>query len=202
MAIPYIWATYEVLIESSIEILVLAGMRRPSQAERRQGTMGRHRYLGLVTGSPFDSDHLALIDLVRNVRNCVVHEGRVINAGTSAAWSALSAAAEARWVGDTGRALQVAGPRLDILSGEVMGRLAITKHMARQVSALLGRTVSTATWSQVIIDDFLTNHPAPSMVVNDPPMLRRKVNGWNPTNYASAGVTSTELDAELRNRSL
>lgn len=64
MAVPYIWATYEVLIESSTEILVVADKRRMTQGERRRGMMGRHDYLGLVTGSPFGTDDLVLIDLV------------------------------------------------------------------------------------------------------------------------------------------
>lgn len=202
MAIPYIWATYEVLIESSIDILVVAGKRRPTRGELRRGMMGRHDYLGLVTGAPFVSDDLALIDLVRNIRNCIVHEGGLINAGVLGTWSALSAAAETRWIGDAGRALDLAGPSLDVRSGEVIGALAITKHMARQVSSLLGATLSTSSWSHVIVDDFLANYPELSKVRSDPNVLRRKVKGWTRQFYASASVTATELDAELRNRSL
>lgn len=202
MAIPYVWATYEVLIESSIEILVRAGMRQPTRRERGQGVMGRHRYMELVTGIAFDPDDLALIDLVRILRNCIVHAGGFLTADVAAAWSTLTAAAESRWIGDSGRSLGLSGPRLDLLSGEVIGSLAITKHVARRVSALLGATVPTSIWAQVIVDDFLVHHPAPSKVVNDAPRLRKKVNGWNRTNYIAAGVTAAEIDTELRHRSL
>lgn len=200
MAIPYVWATYEVFIESSTEILVAAGKRRMTSAERRRGIMGRHDYIGSVT-TLFMTDDVALLNLIRNIRNCIVHEGGKVSLGVSRAWSALSPSAGARWIDYAGRALHLTG-ELDLLSGEVIGCLAITKVMARQVSSLLNAAVSGSAWSRIIVDDFLRNHPYSSRVAKDPAVLRRKVRGWNRMYYSSAGVTEAELDADLRRRSL
>ena len=197
MAIPYIWASYEALVESSIKILVQASKGTMNVSEYQTGMKGRHDYIQRVTGSLLEVDDLALVDLVRRIRNCIVHDGGLKNGQVLKAWSVLSTTAKARWVSDTRRDLRLAGGRLDILSGEVIGSLAVTKHMARQISSLLGAVVSKATWSKIIVDDFLANYPGLPSVVNDPPVLRRKVEGWARMYYSSAGVATKELEKVL-----
>jgi hypothetical protein len=82
MGIPYVQATYEVMVNDTIRVFQESGHRPPNRGEAKKGLMGLHQYIGTVSGLTFQTDDLSLLDVVRQMRNAIVHDGsRLTNSG-------------------------------------------------------------------------------------------------------------------------
>jgi hypothetical protein len=199
MGIPYVWATYENLVNATVGILVRGGLTTPTKAEKNRGLMGLHSYVARVT-APLAQDDLDLLVLVRSTRNCIVHAGGATTADVIDGWQALTPTAEARWIKGATRPMDVTARQLDLLVGELVAALAITKHMARELSESVRTAISTKIWAAIAVDDFLANYP--NEIPHDPTILRKKVIGWSRMNYSSATIPESEIVAELSSRRL
>lgn len=200
MAIPYVQATYEAMVSSTIGLLRQSGMPGLTRSQSKRGLMGLHDYIGSVTGKSLPADDLALLNTVRLLRNAIVHDGSTTTPSLQGAWAGLPASASARWIQTAGRPLEVASPDLLLGEGELIVALAITKKLAREVAYLAAGSVSLATWATVAIDDFLSNYPR--QTPRDPSRLRRTIAGWVRMYYGPAAIPASHLENDLSSRGL
>lgn len=199
MAIPYIWATFEVLLNETSDLLGRDQKPSPTAVEKKDGMKGLLTYIGRVTSSPLDPDDVALLDLVRHIRICIVHYGSRPGSKVRNAWNLLSIPQHDRWVRYANRPLPLTGSVIDIRNDEVVASLAIAKHAARQIGERLTTSISPATWAEEIVDDYLSNGVNPP---SDPVLRRKKLKGWARLFYESAKVPQSLLDAALVARQL
>jgi len=199
MAIPYVWATYEELVNSAVKLFEECRMG-PTGAERHNGLPGLHSYLERVSSIEFESDALALAELVRRIRVCIIHNGGRIRADLVDEWNSLAPSARTAWVGFAGHDLDVTKENLELTDRELVASLATTKWMARQISSLLVAALTAQDWSKAIVDDFLENYGRP--LPGETRMLRRKVKGWVRMYYSATNATDSDIDSELLGRGL
>lgn len=200
MAIPYILATFEALVDSSVSLLIQDHNNPPTKSEKKKGLMGLLEYISKTTDVSFDAIYLQLFDLTRSIRNCIVHDGSVPKCSLKNLWSSLSELSQDRWMTTAERPLPLQPNGLEVLSGELVATLAITKYMARQISINLGIKISPITWAAIVLEDFQSNYTKP--LPKDATQLRKKVCGWNRMYYQTVGIQIKDIHQEMSNRGL
>lgn len=195
MAIPHVQGTFESLVDSVVTLLIKDGKTQPTLSDRKRGLMGKLKYVACQTNMTFDAGDLQLIDLVRCIRNCIIHNGSRPDERLTNVWNNLSQSAVSQWIKITGRELPIHNNRIKVKGPELVATLAIAKHMAREASDYVAKELKPSTWSVVIVEDFLSNYE--KTIPTDSAQLRKKVFGWSRMYYQSAGIQDTCLEAEL-----
>ena len=185
MAIPYALAIHEDFLRSCLHML------GKNADQPRSGAL--HATLTRFDPIGFDADPLAQYHVVREMRNAVIHNGGSTNQRVIGCIANLSPRAESAWkkiVGRSPRQLRV-GDRIELGVGELFLTLAATKRLGRQANQMVVRALAPQQWAEVIVRDFVNNHPEPIA----PQQRWRKLIGWQRFHYAAVGITDEHLRA-------
>jgi hypothetical protein len=156
MAVPYALAIHEDFLRTCLDLLRRAGLctgrdTRPSMKEI-------HGKIEQATGQPFDAVSMAQFQVMRCLRNAIVHaNGR---AGTE-----LFAEFLPRWTPEVERGwVKIAkrspleltdDERVDLRHGELILTLAVTRKLARQANAMLVTALPRDLWITLLIEDVM-----------------------------------------------
>ncbi|MEU5985040.1 hypothetical protein [Streptomyces sp. NPDC047434] len=195
MALPYLLSLHEDYMRSCLELLVKDGLITPKSASKAPVSK-IHEEFGVAVGTPLPQDSLQQFHVLREMRNCLIHMGGVIDDRLVAAVAACSHGALAGWTNVTKsspRAFKKGDP-LKIGAGELALGFAVSKLLARTVNEFLVSGLTRPTWIDVILEDMASHGPGIPANVDE---RLRKALGYARFNYIWIGATPIELQDGL-----
>jgi hypothetical protein len=191
MSVPYALSIHEDFMRTCLDLLRVAGLSSGSQVANTK-LAGQHRLIEQKTGGSFNVDSLRQLQVLRLMRNCLIHEGSRANAGLVNQVASLSAAAVANWVrlAPTPLGLRVDDP-VRFGHGEMILTLAVTKVLARQANQILQPVIPKSQWADMVIDDLLSS----TSTTLRTPDFPRKARGFSRFHYSALQLSDRELAA-------
>ncbi|MDI3424151.1 hypothetical protein [Streptomyces luteolus] len=116
-----------------------------------------HQKFETAAGYSLSAVSVEQFDLLRLLRNSIVHAGGLPSADLLSVSRALSAASAKNWENLTGAApsaLVAAGRPVDLNQGELVAALAITKSLAEQLNEGLQNALPREVWADLLCEDF------------------------------------------------
>ncbi|MGW3167119.1 hypothetical protein ACWC9Q_30510 [Streptomyces sp. NPDC001142] len=195
MALPYLLALHEDYIKACLGLLSKEGLVTAKKAESTSPSKA-HETIEIASGKSFPSSSLTQFHILREMRNCLIHRGGLVDERLINTIESLSRSAEAGWkkqTGNTPRNLK-RGDVLGISTGEVVMSLAVSKKLARCANGIVAESLSESTWVDVILDD--VEEFGPGIPANADERLR-KVEGYTRHYYSATGITRHGLEEGL-----
>lgn len=170
MAVPYALAIHEAYMKTCLALLAQA--RLCSQATVKANAATQHSVFMTATGSAFNSSTLEQLNLLRLMRNCLIHRGGIASSELLKESSTISQQAESGWVKVTASSPRNIKPGDTVAFGygEMILALAITKNLDREVNAILQTALPRHQWADLLIEDLQSERPG---LRSDPEGLRR-----------------------------
>jgi hypothetical protein len=188
MSVPYALALHEDFLRTCLSMLQRAGIASRSQVE--VSLAGQHSLIEKLTGDTFDSDSLIQLDVLRSMRNCLIHGGGLVGSALISALQPWTKRAEAGWVKLAPSPTRVTiGQRVVFGHGEMILALAVTTKLAREANRLIQRVVPRSQWADVIVADYRIETDGNILA----PDFLRKIRGFARFNYVSLAMTDAEL---------
>jgi hypothetical protein len=200
MAVPFAVSLYNEYLVAAAEMLELAHIARPRKPARHmmlgevESFLGEHKVS--VAG-----DAKVLLDVIRGVRNSLVHAAGVVGEKTIARWTSASPSAKARWEGVTGRPLPLNGTsgRLQWEGPEIRGLFLVVRDGLKQVNLALQSVLPREFWADLVIHE----HWVDSCETAGGHRQETPLGFASHRGYRSLGFSAAELsDASKRGRSL
>lgn len=194
MSIAYALALHEDHMKTSLSMLADAAVISRRRA-RDAHAAGQHALLQEACGSHLDPLPLEQLDVLRRMRNAVIHDGGRVSPGLTASVASLSSGALAGWTKAAGRDPSVLRPgdRLRFGHGEMILALAVTKNVERGVNRLLQLGLPRATWIDIAVRDAVSSLPD-VLRGNAAP---RKVHGFARHHYGPLAISRDEVAVAL-----
>ncbi len=194
MAIPQILALHEDYIFSCLCMLVEA--RRCSKTKYNKASIKsvHEKFAECCTGD-FRCETLEQFELLRCIRNCLIHENGSPNGEFDDAVRAMSTKSDADWQRYTGRSpADLSDPQgaLDIRHFEMIATLAITKRLRREVNQLMRDTLSEDEWIDIAYKDFIIDKRPKNAV-----QFRTAFHGFVGFHYRVLNIPADKLDNYL-----
>lgn len=190
MGTPYILALHEDYMNICINF-VLEGI---SGFTSNRGTplAQQHSHFEGKTGKTFSIDSIGQLNVIRCMRNCVIHNGGKVSQALVTAIANLTPSAISDW----GKLAEV--PINSMLIGkpfrfghsEMILTLAITKKLAKEANEILQTSVSIDLWADLVIKEMML---VDSHLLSRPDILR-KVNGYARHNFGALSLSSQDLE--------
>lgn len=195
IAIPYALSVHEDYVNQVKDDLMSSGVVLQKNG-KSWNAENMHRILFASMGAPAPTD-LATFDLLRRVRNSMIHTGGLVDPYLEAGIAAVGGDAETRWTKVVGRspAALVNGTRVSVGAGEIMIAFSITRHLSKLVHEASLTALPRSFWLRECVQDFLNNHREH---VRAGRLLKRKLENWAAHYYEDLVFTWTELDAAAR----
>ncbi|MBL3666594.1 hypothetical protein JL475_11440 [Streptomyces sp. M2CJ-2] len=195
MALPYLMSLHEDYMGSCLALLTKDGLITARSASRSVASK-MHEDFEQAVGSPLPSGSLQQFHVLREMRNCLIHRGGVIDERLVAVASACSQGALAGWRKVAKNSPQVLKPgdSLKVGTGELVLGFAVSKLLARAVNELLISELTRDTWIDIILEDM--NEFGPGIPANIDERTR-KVIGYARHNYPGVRATPDELQEGL-----
>lgn len=197
MSIAYALALHEDHMKTCLLMLAEAGVVSRRRA-RDAHAAGQHGLLQDACGGRFDPVPLQQLDVLRRMRNAVIHDGGRVSNGLVGSIASLSPEALIGWrkVAKNDPTTLRVGDRLRFGHGEMLLALAVTKNVERESNRLLQLGLPRAEWIRIAVDD---------AVESVPDVLRgnsasRKVHGFTRHHYGPLAIERHEVDAALASR--
>lgn len=192
MAIPYLLSVHEAYVVDCIEMVT---ERSASDEQLRLEVV--HSAFTESVGAELPADLLALFDLLRHLRNRIVHYAAVQGSHLREKWDALPSGAEGGWRNVAGRQLPIgrSDEELDLGVGELIASLMVVTRLGREVSNAMARALSRDRWADIVVADYREHHPA--ALAQRSTRLRRCL-GYAGTHYGALRLESAEIDDALR----
>ena len=194
MSVVYTLALHEDHMKTSLMLLADAAVI--SRRSAREALAARqHQLLQEACGQHLDPVPLEQLDVLRRMRNAVVHDGGRVNAGLLANIAALSEDALAGWTRAAKRSPTDLreGDRLRLGHGEMLLALAVTKNVERGVNLLLQVGLPRTTWVRIAVDDAVTSMPG---VLRGNAAIR-KIHGFARHHYGSLDISRREVEGAI-----
>ncbi|MGW7669423.1 hypothetical protein [Streptomyces sp. NRRL F-5122] len=195
MALPYLMSLHEDYMGSCLKLLAKDGLITAKVADRTIVSKV-HEAFEQGIGSPLPQASLQQFHVLREMRNCLIHRGGVIDERLVAEASKCSKGALAGWrkvVRNSPQHLKE-GDSLKVGTGELVLGFAVSKLLARAVNELLASGLTRDTWIDVILEDMEEFGPGIPQNIDE---RTRKVLGYARHNYLAIGATPTELQDGL-----
>lgn len=136
-----------------------------------------------------------LVQLVRLVRNSIIHRNGVASSSLREIITTASTAAKEVWdelSPDSPMETVVdSNNRVNIDASHIILALAVTKRIERQVNTLLQSSISTDEWAKVAVEDFNQSTSAHQ----NSSKWRRSLLGYVRLNYGCLNITEAQLEA-------
>jgi len=197
MSIAYALALHEDHMKTSLLMLADAGIISRRRA-REAHAAGQHGLLEEACGGCFDPVPLQQLDVLRRMRNAVIHDGGRVSTGLLASIAALSPDAASGWVkiAKSDPSVLTVGARLRFGHGEMLLALAVTKSVERESNRLLQLGLPRIEWVRIAVEDALASLPD----VLRGNAAHRKVHGFTRHHYGPLAIERHEIDAALAER--
>jgi hypothetical protein len=200
MAIPQVMAIHEDFIMNCLRLL--AKFTLCSNVKLKNASpKTMHKTVETCTGQQYRPQTLEQFELLRCVRNCMIHSGGVANDEFDRAIESMSDAARSEWVRRTTRSpdsLVDGERRLDIQHYEIVSTLAITKKLWRETNMILCSKLTTTQWLEVALDDILQDGP----LAGNPQQKIRRFEGFMRFHYNATKPDNIEISKFLKEKGL
>lgn len=195
IAIPYALSVHEDFVNQVKDDLASSGIALKKNG-KKWNAENMHAILFASMGAPAPTD-LATYDLLRRVRNSMIHTGGLVDPYLEAGIAAVTGDAATRWTKVVGRSptALIDGTQVSVGAGEIMIAFSITRHLSKLVHEASLAAVPRETWLRECVQDFLNHHREH---VRAGRLLKRKLETWAARFYEDFVFTWTELDAAAR----
>ncbi|TDE95071.1 hypothetical protein EXU48_09920 [Occultella glacieicola] len=199
MAVPLVQAIHEDFGVGCLKLLRLYGLI--SRDDFKSANAGNlHDRFESAAGTSLEGEAKEIYQLLRLLRNSVVHRGGTASLGVEEACEVFSSSAWALWTKVTTQAAPVyaKGEVVRLGFSETIAALAVTKRLARQMNLALGTALPRTFWLDRLITDFVKLRGVPPQPAKRIEVAHR----LGRFNYAPLGFDRGEVEAELRLRGL
>lgn len=193
MTIPYVLSVHHAFVADCIEML-----------EPGRKATGEHLELAAVhadfealAGTKLPADLIGLFDLLRHLRNRIVHYAAIQGSHLREKWNALPAVAREGWENVAGRSLAISdsSSELDLQMGEMIAGLMIVTRLAREVSGAMVPALSRDEWADSVIADYRDERPGRFA---QKATRSRRCRGFAATFYGPLELNETEIEAAIQ----
>lgn len=200
VALPYALATHEEFVMDMLELLKNEG-RTLVTGGKQIKAWNMHEVLFQTCGYTPPPEWLETFQVLRELRNCIIHTGGSTSTRLDDAIVAMGASARAGWVkmhlSAQPEALVDKG-RLVLTAENMFTAFATTKRLGREINAALGQELDTAAWARMAVEDF----EATTSKSHNSSAWRRSVVGYARQFYHGAGLTEQNLQQASRDLGL
>lgn len=197
VAIPYALATHEEFVMNMLKLLESEGRLLITHGKRIRA-WNMHTVLFETCGEAEREDWMQAFHVLREVRNCIIHTGGVVQAALVERLGEMGAAARKGWerlnAGDPPEALHEGG-RLVLTAEHVFTAFAVTKRLGREINVALGRELDSTAWARVAVEDFQES----TTRTRNSSGWRRSVIGYARQYYNQAALSEADLENAARN---
>ena len=196
MGIPFVLAVYQSFLAHVVLLLRKDGLDGTEDDPFRLSFDTAHQRMADV-GIAIDSDLDRLFAVVRQVRNRIIHYGGRQGSHLRTGYKQLPQPASSWWEKRTRRPLKLGGASDQLLLGpeELIGTLALTKEMARQLNERMAARVSRKTWATLMVEDYRTEQP---IRFKAQAQRTRRLRGFARTYYQPLELEAQEIEDALR----
>ncbi|MET7971701.1 hypothetical protein ABZW44_01240 [Streptomyces mirabilis] len=196
MAVPYALAIHEDFVKTCFDLLIRAGQITPAEV-RSTDASSMHRAFENKVGQRLPNASMEQFQLIRRMRNAVIHAGGKPKQGLVNAANNLSSSALTQWTKITGEhpATRVKlGVPVTFSHGELILALAVTKRISQEMNFSLRDSLSRATWADVALEDFVSEHPQLVHIAQ----RKRKLGGFLRSYYQALNLTEPEKSSAIQ----
>lgn len=194
MAVPFALSVYHAYV---VQCIRLVKQRLDAEEETGPVTLDLvHEALASVAGEAISEDLARMFDLVRHIRNRIIHYGGTEGSHLSDKWNAMSTPAKQSWERLARRPLPIQGSDREMALGldELIAVLALTKRLAVEVNGVLQTAVPLEQWAAIAVDDYRESQPTRFAHVAT---RIRRVMGFVRINYGALSLTSKHVEAAI-----
>lgn len=196
VAVPYALATHEDFVMGTLDMLTSHGRRLVTHGKPIKA-WNMHTVLFESCGVDDPEEWMQSFHVLRELRNCITHEGGNVSARLLEQITAMGVDARAGWaklnLGLQPEAIDRAG-RLDLTAEHIFTAFAVTKRLGREINSLIARELTKSEWAGVIVDDFSAQTAKPRNSAN----WRRSLVGYARQMYRDVGVAESDLELSAR----
>jgi hypothetical protein len=178
-------------MKASLELLTRDNLITP-KAAAKSPVSKLHEDFATAIGSPLPEDSLKQFHVLREMRNCLIHRGGIIDDRLVTHASECTKGANKGWrkvVGNSPHVLKEGEP-LKIGVGELVMGFAVSKLLARTANRMLVSELSRTTLIDIILEDIKTLGPGIPASADE---RMRKVAGYTRHHYQAVAATPNEL---------
>jgi hypothetical protein len=196
VSVPYALATHEDFVMSTLDYLEREG-RTLIRHGKPVRAWNMHAVLFETCGKVEPADWMEMFHVMREMRNCITHEGGMVSQKLRDAIANMGAAARTEWVrmnlGSPPQDIDQSGS-LALTAEHMFTAFAVTKRLGREINALMRDELSGTEWARIIVAD----HAAATTRTKNSNTWRRALAGYKRMHYADAPVTDSDLEAAAR----
>lgn len=196
VAVPYALATHEDFVMEALDLLKSGGRTLATNGKPIKA-WNMHEILFNTCGATEPMDWMQSFHVLREMRNCITHDGGVVSSNVRDRVAAMGVDARSAWE----RMNEQVPPekieqngRLALTAEHVFTAFAVTKRLGREVNAALGQELTGQEWSQLVTTDF---NEVTSKTKNSSGW-RRALVGYARQFYAAAHVNEPDLESAAR----
>ncbi len=160
VALTYALATHENFVIQSLDMLRAEGIAVTldgSVVENRKVTAkSMHNILFQSSMCSAPNEWLLCFSLMREVRNCIAHNGGRVGNQVNDAFTAMSPNAKGEWERITGAPMAdlIQAGRIVVGAGHISLAFAITKRLGREINKALVSIIPRNAWAQIAVEDY------------------------------------------------
>ncbi|CKI34089.1 hypothetical protein LTT02_25520 [Mycolicibacterium smegmatis] len=194
MEITYALAVHEDFVTSAIEFARSAGVNVSSSRPITAKSM--HRVLFNALGYTARPESTECFQLLRCMRNAVVHAGRRVQQELTNQISNMSPAAVQEWQRLNGQPPSdvVQQAELVLVASHIFSAFAVIKQLGRDISAALAATIPVRVWAEVCVQDFQES----TKNNRNSSGWRRALIGYARSRYGPVNIPESDLESAAR----
>lgn len=193
MSITYALAIHEDFILSMTAFASSAGI---SVSTGRITAKRMHSRLFLALGHQVPQDWMDCFQLIRCMRNSVIHQGGRVQQELTDLLSNMSTGAEQVWqrLNDQAPADVVQNGELVLIASHIFSAFAVVKRLGREVNVALAGAIPAQRWADICVEDYRTF----TKKVRNSPAWRRALIGYAKSHYGPLQLTEADLESAAR----
>lgn len=196
VAVPYALATHEDFVVAMLDVLKNEGRVLTTRGKRVRA-WNMHTVLFETCGQSAPEDWMQTFHVLREMRNCITHEGGGVSEALREAIAAMGSHARSGWqrlnLDLRPEDMEQSG-QLVLTAEHVFSAFAVTKRLGREINAALAHELTSDEWARTAVRDFVV---VTSKAKNSS-SWRRALLGYVRQNYAAVALTEPDLEAAAR----
>ncbi|MFB8763745.1 hypothetical protein [Nocardiopsis alba] len=194
MAVPHLLGLHEDYGKNCLQILQESGLISSSEANGAKA-WNIHIKFSAATSENLDESCVGIYEILRKMRNCIIHAGGLANASLEEDLNSLSIETKTLWENVTKEKIPSfrTGEKIQFSYPETIAALAVLKRLSRQMNHILGRVVGKEVWMKIMIEDFLNT----SQIHQNRARTVNSVHRFSSFNYAPLKFSKEEIEGFL-----